>query len=276
MNLEPWPTVSSATAQKWVVACVQHLLLYRGQTLAVDGTYGPKTTAAVSAFQTSQGLAADGLVGPKTWGKLVTTISSASTGEAVRALQALELVHIPGEPPLTVDGAFGAETEGRVRTLQVIYGLEEDGVVGTQTWSFAAASNPWPLVRQGATMSSNHRVLTVQYLLRAHKAALGADGVYGPQTGAAMKAFQKTLRNDDLSTTCGQLDWPKLVVKAKLGDKGDAVSAAQHLLADIAADGIFGAATKKAVTDFQRMWGLTADGVVGAKTWEVLVKPKFD
>ena len=34
--------------------------------LAVDGAYGPKTRAAVIAFQTSKGLTPDGIVGPKT------------------------------------------------------------------------------------------------------------------------------------------------------------------------------------------------------------------
>ncbi|MBN1209210.1 MAG: peptidoglycan-binding protein [Myxococcaceae bacterium] len=36
----------------------------------VDGVFGPKTKAAVLAFQRSQGIAVDGVVGPQTWGRL--------------------------------------------------------------------------------------------------------------------------------------------------------------------------------------------------------------
>lgn len=35
--------------------------------IAADGDFGPKTHAAVVAFQKSHGLVADGIVGPKTW-----------------------------------------------------------------------------------------------------------------------------------------------------------------------------------------------------------------
>ena len=37
---------------------------------AVDGSYGPKTEAAVKAYQAASGLVADGIVGVKTWAKL--------------------------------------------------------------------------------------------------------------------------------------------------------------------------------------------------------------
>ena len=41
------------------------------KTLAIDGSYGPATTAAVKAFQTSHQLTASGTVDQATWRKLL-------------------------------------------------------------------------------------------------------------------------------------------------------------------------------------------------------------
>ena len=49
------------------VALIQILLNRAGNTLRVDGRFGPKTRAAVVAFQTSHHLSPDSVVGPETW-----------------------------------------------------------------------------------------------------------------------------------------------------------------------------------------------------------------
>ncbi len=66
-------------------------------------------------------------------------------------------------------------------------------------------------------------------------------------------------------------DWPTL----ELGDSGNEVTALQHLLNEynqlVTVDGVFGNQTRAAVINFQDIAGITADGIVGKKTWKKLV-----
>lgn len=61
------------------------------------------------------------------------------------------------------------------------------------------------------------------------------------------------------------------------GDKGEYVTLAQteliqrgYDLGSYGDDGKFGNATEKAVKQFQQDWGLSVDGIIGPKTWEML------
>ncbi|MBN2362135.1 MAG: SafA/ExsA family spore coat assembly protein, partial [Deltaproteobacteria bacterium] len=51
----------------------------------IDGIFGPKTEAAVRAFQRNQGITVDGIVGPQTWGKLNNPNAVSSTPSGPQA-----------------------------------------------------------------------------------------------------------------------------------------------------------------------------------------------
>lgn len=64
------PTLQrGATGQD--VKRAQALVLATGRAVAVDGVYGPKTQAAVVAFQRAGRLTADGITGRQTWAELL-------------------------------------------------------------------------------------------------------------------------------------------------------------------------------------------------------------
>ena len=111
----------------------------------VDGIFGAKTYAAVTAFQKANSLGVDGIVGKLTWAKLydatpvnvtpVTTqpmLRTGSRGDAVRKLQ--ELLNAKGYTCGNVDGIFGSKTKAAVLAFQKANGLGADGIVGPLTW----------------------------------------------------------------------------------------------------------------------------------------------
>jgi peptidoglycan hydrolase-like protein with peptidoglycan-binding domain len=146
----------------------------------------------------------------------------------------------------------------------------------------AATISPWPLVRQG---DQHHPVETLQYLLRARGHNLTVDGIFGPVTGAAVRAFQqqKGLAVDGI---VGPATWSALIITVRQGSQGDAVRGVQqefqfrNLSGDpnqgLQVDGIFGPKTDAAVRGFQQALhqeipSVTVDGIVGPVTWQALV-----
>ena len=134
--IQPFPLVKRPS-NIFPVRPLQQLLRARGQTVAVDGIFGPRTEAAVRAFQQSRGLSADGIVGPQTWGRLVVQVKKGSTGDAVRGVQEVMKFHDQSDgegPPIHVDGIFGPITDNWVRGFQTAVGSASDGIVGPITW----------------------------------------------------------------------------------------------------------------------------------------------
>src|SRR5215472_3412488 len=132
----------------------------------------------------------------------------------------------------------------------------------------------WPLEKQGST---GEDVKTVQYLVTAQGHPTGVDGDFGPQTKAAVQAFQSS-RGLGADGIVGQLTWPQLIITVQQGSNGGAVSAVQSQIhsrgagaSQVAIDGSFGPATNDAVRAFQALIGLSVDGIVGPQTWNHLV-----
>ncbi|MEV0691478.1 peptidoglycan-binding protein [Streptomyces sp. NPDC050388] len=134
--LPSWPVLKyGATGVD--VRALQYLLNARGYATTVDSSYGPATQNQVTAFQRANGLAADGITGPATWSKLIVTVQSGATGNAVKAVQT-EL-NSKGYS-LTVDGSFGPATLSAVKSFQSSKGLAVDGSVGPATWQTLVGS----------------------------------------------------------------------------------------------------------------------------------------
>lgn len=138
------------------------------------------------------------------------------------------------------------------------------------------AANPaatWPTVAQGANGAV---VATIQHLLRQHGSDTVVDGDFGPQTANDVRAFQR-VNGLPVDGVVGPATWGKLVAVLREGSRGEAVRAAQRLLAArgaaIAVDGAYGTPTTEAVRAFQQAHGLKVTGLVLWSTWQTLLCP---
>ena len=213
-----------------------------------DGEYGEATAAAVEAFQAAtKNLWDDGIAGPDTQtaiyssnaakaSKAVATTGSklemGSEGDAVKTLQSRlkELGYLSG----SADGKFGEATKAAVIAFQSNNGLTVDGIAGSGT--------------QNKLYSSS-----------AKKA--GSTGSSGGSSSTNNNA------SDEITSTG--------YVTLREGDKSDAVEKLQRTLKNLgyytgSVDGSYGAGTKAAVEQYQKMNKLRADGVAGPQTQRAL------
>ncbi|PAX53191.1 peptidoglycan-binding domain-containing protein [Brunnivagina elsteri] len=198
----------------------------------------------------------------------------------------------------SVDGVFGATTKAAVIKFQQVEKLNADGVVGALTWDRLAgivafdldaigvvANNVYDLttrlpIKEG---SATPDVFVIQDLLTVLKLYNSGqiDGKFGAKTKEAVIKFQTAngLKADGIvgektAIALSNQVWLATKPVLKEGSKGEAVEEFQGLynsyFGTLTVDGNFGAKTKAEVIKFQKSRNLTADGVVGAKTWSSL------
>ena len=227
---------------------------------SINGVFGASTDAAVRDFQEIFGLKVDGIVGKATW-YLISFIFSAVTKLAEVSGEGLLRAFLGEVPDVTLQRG---DRGNYVNLLQSIL-------------DFIAVFYP--------TVSSVSR-----------------DGIFGESTQNALKEFQRTFGLEQTGIVSPE-DWQVLyntsldIIRAtteyspeqkfpgndlSIGSRGDAVRLMQTYLNAISerftqiptidADGIFGPATQRAVSAFQRSFQLPQTGIIDVSTWERIVQ----
>ncbi|MCL2081074.1 MAG: peptidoglycan-binding protein [Oscillospiraceae bacterium] len=160
-----------------------------------------------------------------------------STGDDVRLMQTY-LNRISGNfyiPSVGVpDGVFGSSTKNAVIAFQRINNLVPDGIIGRSTWY--AITKIYVGVKQLAELDSEGERIGIGRTPPTAVVSTGARGEY-------VVELQFLLNY---------------------------ISAYFPSVPFVVEDGVFRDATKRAVTEFQKEFGLTPDGVVGPATWNKL------
>ena len=255
-----------------------------------------------------------------------------NVGDDVRTVQ-IRLNRIaqnyPAIPKIVqTDGIFVEDTEAAVRAFQQIFNLTPDGIVGRATWFAIQAiyagvkrlneldsegirleeiTKQYPQVLQEGDTGTG--VLSLQYYLSFLSIyyntipAVAIDGIFGPNTRAAVTDLQTTfgLVPDGIVgeatweamyraylgivgtvpenyTVSGAIPFPGVVLRR--GADSVSVRILQEYLSRIAQTyqsipavnptGYFGAQTEQSVRAFQQQFGLAVTGVVDAVVWTAI------
>ncbi len=132
----------------------------------------------------------------------------------VRSLQYLLSAH---GAKITVTGTFGATTKAAVIRFQHARHLTADGVVGANTWRMLIVA-----VREASTGPAVRAVQDqINFRNNRNGHTLTVDGVFGPKTLAAVRAFQQAMAHEvrgfPVDGVVGPLTWQALVTEALSG-----------------------------------------------------------
>lgn len=220
---------------------------------------------------------------------LAATLVIGSRGADVQVLQS-RLNDTGFGNTLALDGIFGRLTAGAVSRLQLAKGMASTGIADNATQSalmavLAKDYTPVSGLLGTKSLETGDEGVPITALQTDLK-ALGygpvvADGVFGPTTATALKAFQTS--NGLPATGIG--DPATLILLVALneptlspGAAGPSVTVVQKHLQSAGyfkgtVTGVLDTTTETALKAFQRAKGLPATGVVNTATWRALLSP---
>lgn len=222
-------------------------------TNGADGKFGKGTERAVKAYQQANGLTADGKAGVKTLAQLYSgsSVSGSTSGTASseiytaknpntlqsgdsgsKVTQLQNALKLLGFYTGGVDGKFGSGTKNAVIQFQRANGLTADGLAGTKTQTLLYAQ-----VNNGISGGTS------------------SSGSSSSGTSSGTSGFTRTLRK-------GYTGADVIAVQQKLKELG---------FYSGSVDGVYGTGSIAAVKKFQQQNGLTADGLVGSRTYAALM-----
>ena len=300
-GLSQWGTVALANSGYTPLGILRY---YYGDDIVIDtAAVQRRISSSYPGTPLTVGSRGEGVRTIRTWLNririnypAIPSISAAGgdlfNDETRRAVQTFQRIF-----NLSPDGIVGATTWNKIAYIYVaVMRLAELG----------GEDIPLPGQRPAGTLrrgSSGETVRLAQYFLRVialyddELPPITIDGIYGSATENAVRTFQK-MQGLTVDGIIGTATWNALYERflginqatglavsypgtpLKIGSRGDNVRLVQEYLNALAGayplprvtvDGIYGSATENAVTAFQRLFGLAADGIVGPRTWERLV-----
>jgi len=177
---------------------------------------------------------------------------------------------------------FGPLTEGALRAFQRHNGLNDDGVLGSQTFTVLNSSSAKEYVMQlGDSGADVEGVQQRLYELGYITSTSNITGTFGEKTAASVKEFQERNKLEDDGKvgdkTLETLYSSDAVSKFfSIGDKSSEIKTFQEKLKKLGyydgkATGEFTKSTASAVREFQSANGLVVDGNVGPATKTLLL-----
>ncbi len=215
------------------------------------------------------------------------TLEDGTRGEAVRRLQ--QRLKKLGYYDGAVDGSFGEGTAAAVMAFQLRNNLTVDGKAGPATQRVLYGDGgaiSYSALREGEDGNAVRNLQYTLYELGYYDGKI--DGSYGATTADAVRAFQIQNKLSPVDGVAGSATLSRLYSPEALpasaaevsyeasrpGDRGELVVEIQDCLVQEGyldgITGVYDAETEAAVKAFQKANGLTADGVAGEKTLQIL------